>query len=331
METYQQDAIRAQLIDRRHRLSDAIDTSGESAHLVSLLRQVDSALESMNTHTYGLCETCHEAIESDRLMANPLLRLCIDHLTEAQKEALQQDLDLASQVQAGLLPRVELATDGWEASYHYEAAGAVSGDYCELLRPDGNGDLFFALGDVSGKGVAASLLMSHLHAIIRSLVTAGLPLQQLVERANRLFCQSTIPAAFATLVCGKANTSGEVEICNAGHCAPLTFPGDPPAAAEVGGLPLGLFAESQYSVHKFRLAPGQGIFLYTDGLVEARNTADEEYGLDRLAAVLCSKASLPVRELLRACRQDLTAFQSGVPMADDITLMGIRRTVQSRN
>jgi sigma-B regulation protein RsbU (phosphoserine phosphatase) len=155
---------------------------------VDLLHQVDSALERMDGGAYGLCEGCYEPIEADRLLADPLLCFCLDHLNDKQRVALQQDLDLASRIQSGLLPHREFHSRHWEACYHYEAAGAVSGDYCELLNPeDASGRLFFSVGDVSGKGVAASLRMAHLHAIMRSLLSAGLPLREIVERANRIF------------------------------------------------------------------------------------------------------------------------------------------------
>ncbi len=292
MASYPQEAIRSQLVDRRHKLTAAIDDVEDATHLEDLLQQVDLALDRIDRGSYGICDACHEPIEADRLLANPLMCLCLDHLTTAQMEALQQDLDLASRIQAGLLPSADYVSAGWEASYHYEAAGAVSGDYCDLISLDGGG-LFFAMGDISGKGVAASLLMSHLHAIIRSLVPTGLPLEQLVERANRIFCQSTISSAFATLVCGRATESGDVEICNAGHCPPLTFPGDPSVLTGPTGLPIGMFADGRYSVRHFQLPRGQGFFLYTDGLVEARNREDEEYGTDRLSLMLAAKGNLP--------------------------------------
>jgi sigma-B regulation protein RsbU (phosphoserine phosphatase) len=271
MEEHLQASLRAQLIDRHERLTTAVDHFTDTTHLVDLLQQVDSALERMDGGAYGLCEGCHEPIETDGLLADPLLCFRVDHLNAHQRTALQQDLDLAARIQSGLLPHREFHSRHWEACYHYEPAGAVSGDYCELLNPeDGTGRLFFSVGDVSGKGVAASLRMAHLHAIMRSLVSAGLSLREIVERANRIFCSSAIPSTFATLVCGRATEAREMEICNAGHCAPVVLP-DGGAGIEATGLPLGLFAGAEYLVRKLTLAPDQGLLLYTDGLTEARN------------------------------------------------------------
>jgi len=330
MESYVQANLRAQLVDRRERLSAAVETFADSGHLVNLLRQVDAALERMDQGVFGLCEECHESIERDRLLANPLLRFCVDHLDKAQRDALQQDLELASRIQVGLLPSTEFRSRHWEACYHYEPAGAVSGDYCELLAPaEGSDRLFFSVGDVSGKGVAASLLMAHLHAIFRSLESADLPLKEIVERANRIFCGSTIPSAFATLVCGRAGQSGEVEICNAGHCPPLVFPDGAGARVEATGLPLGLFASGEYRVHKLRLRPNQGLLLYTDGLTEATNTAGEEFGAGRLSDFLDRHSHLPAPELVRSCRRALLEFTGTAPAKDDVTIMIVRRSPTS--
>jgi phosphoserine phosphatase RsbU/P len=159
--------LQNQLEERKSRLKTAIALEPQRSGLAGLLREVDSALERMAKGSYGLCQECHESIEQDRLMADPLVCYCLDHLSASQRAALQRDLELASQVQRNLLPQMNLCTGNWETSYHYAPVGAVSGDYCDLIPSDGQ--LFFVLGDVSGKGVAASMLMAQLHALFRSL------------------------------------------------------------------------------------------------------------------------------------------------------------------
>ncbi len=326
MQPYLQEGLRAQLIDRRQRLSEAVDHAADARNLVDLLKQVDAALERMDRGTYGLCEACHDPIEQDRLLADPLLRFCLGDLDDRQRTALQQDLELASRIQARLLPAREFRTKHWEACYHYEPAGAVSGDYCELISPEpGSGRLFFAIGDVSGKGVAASLVMAHLQAVLRGLAVSGLPLKETVQRANRMLCGSAIPSAFTTLVCGWADESGDVELCNAGHCTPLVFPDGAGFRLEAGGLPLGLFAEADYSTERLRLAPNQGLLLYTDGVTEAANSTDEQFGPDRLATFLQSHADLPGPELLSACRRRIAEFTADTSKADDLTILALRR------
>lgn len=318
--------LREQLLDRRQRLQSAITASPQAGSLVTLLNEVDSALGRMEDGTYGLCEICHESVEKTRLLADPLVRYCLDHLTPDERRGLEQDLNLASQIQRGLLPQQNLAFEGWQVSYHYKTLGPVSGDYCDVIAGAKKGeDFFFVLGDASGKGVAASMLMAHLHAIFRTLVGTGLPTDQLVQRASRLFCESTASPYFATLVCGRARKSGEVELCNAGHCPPLLVQAGKLARLEATGLPLGLFCEGQYSIRTLRLGRDDSLLLYTDGLTEARNVADEEYGEERLSRLVGQCRVPGAQTLVNACLQDLSGFLSGEPLKDDLTLMAIRR------
>jgi phosphoserine phosphatase RsbU/P len=316
--------LRTQLLDWRGKLEATIAATETRGHLAHLLQEVNLTLESINTGCYGVCEACQDAINSDQLIADPLARYCLSCLTSSQLEALQRDLDLAWQIQGDLLPKQNFSLCSWEVSRHYEAAGPVSGDFCDLVRLD-EGDLFFLIGDVSGKGIAASVLMAHLHAIFRSLVTLGLPMNELVERANRVFCEFTMSTYFATLVCGRANSLGEVEICNAGHCPPLLIKGSEVIKLESTGLPVGLFC-AEYSVTKVKLEPGDGLFLYTDGLSEARDRSDNEYGTDRLAQLLSEHHPLPSQALVSACMEDLVAFRARTPTIDDLTIMAIKRT-----
>ncbi len=318
--------LRAQLEQRRQKLEAAMANSSAGEPLAQLLREVDSALERMQNGTYGLCQTCHESIEAERLIANPLVRYCLDHLTAEQQRALERDLELAGRIQAALLPKRQVRRDGWEVHYHYEPAGPVSGDYCDLIDTENAaGDLFFLLGDVSGKGVAASMLMSHLHAMFRSLTTVGLPVDELVGRANRVFCESTIAGQFATLICGRAGRSGEVEICNAGHCPVLAVSKSGVSSIDATGVPLGMFCDSLYAVRKTRLAPGDTLFLYTDGVSEAQDGSCAEYGLRRLSQFVGERHALGPQALAAACLEDLRRFSAGAAQTDDLTILVIRR------
>src|SRR6266576_4449579 len=212
--------LRSELINWRERLESA-STAERNFELNGLLREVRNAIERLNVpESYGVCQVCHDLIGQAAMNADPLARNCLSCLTPEQLAELDDDLGRAWLIQGEFLPKQNFKFNGWEVSYHYEPAGRLSGDYCDLVSTDA-GDLYFLIGDVSGKGVAASLLMSQLHAIFRSLIRAGLGVSELVERANQVFAESTMRPYYATLVCGKAATNGAVEICNAGHVAPL--------------------------------------------------------------------------------------------------------------
>lgn len=321
MATQEVTFLHRQLDERKRRLEAAIALVPQDASLGGLLRDVDSALERVANGTYGLCQTCHEPIEYDRLLADPLLCDCLDHLTPSQLDDLQRDLALAAQVQHNLLPRAGLQAGGWETSYHYAPLGAVSGDYCDLIPSDGK--LFFVLGDVSGKGVAASMLMTQLHALFRSLAHMGLPLDQIVTQANRVFCESALAGHFATLVCGQAKPNGEIEIYNAGHWPAVVLQRGEILQIESTGLPLGMFCEVNFSETKLHLEPSDMLFLYTDGFSEAR-CADEEYGLERITKLLRHHEGRRPAEVIAACVHDLHSFTDS-PLFDDVSLLAIQR------
>jgi len=316
--------LREQLLDRRRRL--AAPGIAERPDAVALLREVDLALERFEQGTFGCCEKCHDQVEPERLAADPLTRVCLDCLTPAQAQALERDLALASVVQAALLPAPQLTLDGWEIEHHYRPLGAVSGDHCDVLRPSSPDEpLHFVLGDVAGKGVAASLLMSQLHAIFRSLVPLGLPLPKLMAHANRLLASSTLPGAYATVVLGRLDRDGGMEISNAGHVQPLLVRDGEVEPLRCAGLPLGLFPTGDFDVCRHVLRPGDLLLAYTDGLSEAFDADGEEYGAERICRVLGRASGAGPGDVLRLLMEDLGRFCGQTPLNDDLTTVAIRR------
>jgi phosphoserine phosphatase RsbU/P len=308
-------------------LSDAPDTS---APFHKLLADVDLAIRNMDEGTFGTCDECHGSVENERLIIDPLARLCLDCLSSEEQRALERDLELASRVQRGLLPQTDVRFHDWRIHYLYRPAGIVSGDYCDLIPGAGDeGKLIFLLGDVTGKGVAASLLMTHLHAMFRSLSGIGLELDRLMEMANRVFCESTIAGQYATLVCGRAGHSGEIEIASAGHFPVLLASKDGVKHLKATGLPLGMFSSSQYTVHRVRLEPRDSLLLYTDGISEARDGAGEEYGIAGISRATAERHGWEPKALVTACLADVERHSSGRRPVDDQTVMVIQRAARA--
>jgi sigma-B regulation protein RsbU (phosphoserine phosphatase) len=310
-----------QLEERKHRLEKAITLAPDDANVDVLLREVDSALDRFAAGTYGLCETCHDTIERDRLLADPLIRYCLDHLTRFERATLQRDLDLASELQRRLLPPADLSVDGWETSYHYAPLGPVSGDYCDLY-PSG-GQLYFMLGDVSGKGVAASMRMTQLHALFRSLIGMGLPLAEIVAHINRFLCDSALAGQYATLVCGCASPDGAIELFNAGHPPVIAVLEGGVRLLESTSFPLGMFRDASFTSARVEMRGGDSLFLYTDGLSEAQGN-DGDYGVDRVSNLVGRQTSGCAAAIISACLEDLRTFAGANPGMDDLTLLAIR-------
>ena len=323
MATAEQTYLHAELLRRHDRLESALRVHSADASLGALLNEVDAALARMGNGTYGKCDECHDAIESDRLLADPLVRLCLDHLSYDEQRALERDLELAASIQRGLLPRTDFSPAGWNVRYHYAPAGPVSGDYCDLL--ESRGGLLFLLGDVSGKGVAASMLMSHLHATFRSLADTDLPLSGMVEAANRIFAESTLAGQYATLIVGRAWPDGNVEFVSAGHLPLFHLCESEARSQSATGVPLGMFTDARFPVSRLSLGTGEGLLLYTDGLSEARNSSGEEYGLERVKAFAMKYSTAAPQDLISHCLYEVGDFSKGTKPSDDFTLLAIRR------
>src|SRR5260370_942903 len=165
--------LRPQLLERRARLTAAA-TSVSAEYLNDLLAEVDAALQRVDAGSFGICESCHETIEADRLQVNPLVRFCLDHLSGSELRAHQQDLDLATEIQSKLLPPCDISLEHCDTHYPYEPAGPVAVDHCEppyradpaglgggafgeLVVPEDRPSFFFAVGAVGGEGRGCAL------------------------------------------------------------------------------------------------------------------------------------------------------------------------------
>lgn len=317
-------SLKNHLTERRERLQETIKYVPDPIKLYGLLQQVDSALERIDNGSYGICDVCNDPIEADRLITDPLITVCLDHLNHHQQKALELDLEFAIKIQRNLLPENEVKVNGWEFSYHYSPAGTVSGDFCDFIKLD-DGSVLFVLGDVSGKGIAASLMMSHLHALIRSLLSFNLPVNEIVTRANRLFCESTLSTHYATMVFGKASQTGNIEICIAGHNPPLVIKKGEVTSLNATGIPVGLFCQTEYEVINLKFEKDDSLILYTDGLTEA-SINEVDYGEERLKTQLTKLGKLAALNIIDEILIDHKNFLKNSPQSDDITVAVIRKT-----
>jgi len=225
-----------------------------------------------------------------------------------------------------LLPNPNELRAGWRIAFAYEPAGAVSGDFCDLITvKTGKVGFYFFLGDVSGKGVAASLMVASLHGIFRTLTSESRPLNQLLIEANRLLCESSLSNHYATLVCGRAYPDGWLELINAGHCLPMILRSNRVEKVESHGLPIGLFCSTTYTSQTIHLNEGESIALYSDGLVEALDSRGSYYGEERLEGQIWNARDGGPQALVETTLKDLHGFASGTTRNDDCTLLVMQR------
>jgi serine phosphatase RsbU (regulator of sigma subunit) len=247
----------------------------------------------------------------------------------AQLAAIQKELDTARIIQHSLVPRTfPPFPERIDFDIHAQmtSARAVGGDFFDFFLIDDD-HLAVVIGDVSGKGIPAALYMAVTRTQIKTTALQGKPPEECLLEVNRVLVREKVSSMFATCFYGLLNTrTGELRFCNAGHNPPylLRAKGDLELMDLTGGIPLGLFEGRPYHGGLVQLAPGDALFLYTDGVPEATNAELEDYTDERLAASLRANYSLPCRDILDRITHELLTFTAGAPQSDDITMLSIR-------
>lgn len=245
---------------------------------------------------------------------------------EEAERALAKDMQQAALIQNSLLPGKAPAIAGLDIAGKTTACRTVGGDYYDFLPfPDGRVGLL--VGDVAGKGVPASLLMSSLHARVHVLFEEGDHLAQKITRLNKATCQNCPDNRFITFFMTVADPqTGELVYANCGHNPPLLVraTGGFELLAS-GGLFLGAVSRAVYEDAYAKMEPGDILVLFSDGVTEAVNPRDEDFGEARLVKLVASLRDRPAAEIVEAVNSAVMAFTEGAPAADDITVVVVRR------
>lgn len=295
------------------------------------LRRLDEAIDKAEAQTLGLCEVCHEYVETDRLTMDYTTTVCIDHLSGAEREQLEYELELATKVQQALLPEQEPQIPGVEVAAFSRPAAIVGGDYFDFYRfQDGRPGL--AIGDVAGHGMSASLLMASLQASLRILVPDHESPEAVMHRLNQLFYHNVRMTNFITLFLAQYDPAiRRLTYSSAGHNPPLLLRarrnGSPPVSwLQPTGAAIGLVEESNFTTANVTLSSGDLLLLYTDGVSEATNRQQEEFGVDRLVRVVQQPARSSAYGVVQELRAELQRFAEGQPLDDDTTIVALRIT-----
>ena len=293
------------------------------------LQVLDAAIKKAESETLGMCEVCHEPVETELLEMDYTCCVCVEHLSGEERRRLESDLELSAKVQQALLPQQAPDIPGLQLAAFSQPARIVSGDYFDFFQFK-DGSFGLVVGDVVDKGMAASLLMASLQASLRIIVPESSQPAEVAERLDDLFQHNVRLSQFVTLFLGRFDPKRRtLSYCNAGHNPPLLYR---PSADETDavrwllptGAAIGLIEGNQFETETVQLAPGDVLLLYTDGVTEARNPQGEEYGRARMLETARQTASMSARELVRGLRRQLQDFTSGQPPADDVTIVACK-------
>ena len=256
------------------------------------------------------------------------LRNYIRHLekTTVEKEKIESELNVAHNIQMGMLPRGFTTPENWDLFATLDPAKAVGGDLYDFFYLDAD-HLCIAIGDVAGKGVPASLFMMVTRTLLRAKAVAGTPINVVMQSINHELCQDNPNQMFVTFFAGIVDLkTGVMEFCNAGHNYPYVLDSkDHIRQLKVrNGLPLGVFDGTTYTTGSLSFKPGEIIVLTTDGITDALNVANDFFGEAKLAASLTALASKNSRALTELLIGELRRFSSGAEQADDITILALQ-------
>ena len=242
------------------------------------------------------------------------------------RERMERELELATEIQQRFQPSGPPVVDGYDFQGISFSCYEIGGDYYEFI-PRHEGKMLVALGDVSGKGTSASLLMSSLHAAIHGQVAAKTPLDQMVTSVNVYLADNTPANRFITLFVAELEpTTGELTFINAGHNPPLIGRSDGTLELlQAGGLPLGLMSFAEYEVGHAQLNSGDVLFIYSDGVSEANNLNEDEFGMDRLSDVIRTNVGRSASGIRDKVESALSEFTGTAAPNDDITLVIVKK------
>ena len=268
-----------------------------------------------------------------------IILLVLFALELADRVTMKRDLEIAKEIQSWLMPAAPPRLPGLEIAFATRPANTVAGDYYDTFLRPVTGDhpacspLVLVVADVAGKSVPAALLMATLRASLRTLAGVCTSLLELMERLNRYSCeQNTGGQRFTTVFLAELDpVTRRLAYINAGHNWPvLRHASGSIERLETGGLPIGVMSNARYECGHTTLAPGDLLVVFTDGLVEAENDREEEYGEPRILATLSSNSGRPAAEILHSLMASADQFVGSAPQHDDITCLVLRDVAPPR-
>lgn len=256
-----------------------------------------------------------------------VLGLLVVLMLELKDKLLARDeLEVGRAVQLSLMPEAAPQIPGWEAWLYTHPANDVGGDLVDYIQV-AESRWGLVLGDVSGKGLGAALLMAKLQATLRALAWGYDSLAELGERVNAILHRDGLSGRFATLLYLEVSPStGRVRVLNAGHMPPIVLGQDSVRTLPPVARPLGAFADASYTEQSMDLAEGELLVAYSDGLTDALNEAGEFFGEEGLQGILPRLRGLSAREAGERIRDAAARFVGDARPADDLSLVLLRRT-----
>lgn len=300
---------------------------GSDEHCVEKhLHIIEASLEKIDEQTLGICVVCNGYVEASLLEMDYTAAVCLDHYSPEERRRLESELELSQVIQRALLPQQLPSIRGVEVAAFSRPSEIISGDYFDFFRfRDGTHGLVIA--DVSGHGVSAAMLMSSLQTAIRTMAPDADWPAEILQRINRFYIHNVHFTTFVTVFLARFDpTTRTLTYVNAGH--------NPPAVRRRANSSIlwlkptapaiGLAEDFSPRMEAIGFSEGDSLLLYTDGVTEVLNGNNQQFGQERLGALVQEHADKPAQDLLQAVRQAVSAYGENRRLADDVTMVAMK-------
>lgn len=300
---------------------------GSDEHCIEKhLHVIEASLEKIEDHTLGVCVVCNGYIEASLLEMDYTAAVCLDHYSAEERRRLESELELSQVIQRALLPQQLPSIRGVEVAAFSRPSEIISGDYFDFFRfRDGTHGLVIA--DVSGHGVSAAMLMSSLQTAIRTMAPEVDSPVEILQRINRFYIHNVHFTTFVTVFLARFDPATRtLTYVNAGHNPPVVRRSANSALVwlKPTAPAIGLAEDFSPRIETIGFSGGDSLLLYTDGVTEVFNGKNQQFGQERLGALVQEHADKPAQDLLQAVRQAVSAYGENRRLADDVTMVALK-------
>jgi len=327
--------IQAGLDEKLQNVTEFLETATETEKDICLgdehcvdthLQVIETSLSKIEDNTLGICEICHEPVDSELLQMDYTTTVCLGHYTEEELRQLESELELSQIVQRALLPQKMPIIEGLELAAFSRPSEIIGGDYFDFFKfRDGADGLVIA--DVSGHGVSAGILMSSLQTALRTMAPDTDSPAEILERINRFYIHNINFTTFITVFLARYDPDRlTLTYVNAGHNPPAVYR---KGSADIDWLTrtapaIGLAEDFHPRTEMVTFSKGDSLLLYTDGVTEVFNIGVEQFGQQRLAELLLQNTDLAAPDILQAVLQGINVFGNNRSLVDDVTMIAMK-------
>ncbi|MEK9137618.1 MAG: GAF domain-containing SpoIIE family protein phosphatase, partial [Bacteroidota bacterium] len=314
--------------DSRLQYSQAATAEGICSQLVVGLLRDSHAIGALSVFTVHPHHFTEEEIQIFQTIANQAavaVHLAHLHQEQIEMKRIEQELAIAADIQTQMMPTQTPQVPGIDIAAWSQPCEEVGGDFYDFIELP-NANVGIAVGDASGKGIPAALLIATVRTSLRVQAENIYAMREIIQRVNRALCHDTRPQQFATLFYGVLNSRERIfTYVNAGHNYPLLFRGDQIMSLKTGGPPVGFFSDATYQEEFVTLLPNDLIVIYTDGFTETLDSRGEIFGEDRFCQVIRQHRHLSPKEIIRELEDAVSRFEcASGDYCDDRTLVVLR-------